>query len=135
MGEEEEMVECVLDTISINDAFEVVSGAFSSISDLSEESKGFDDDCTSLPKRKFFAKLKFQLCYKFLGFSNMAHNHVKKISQLYLFPFLLIHLQFLDIHCMDHHFCVDETKQLHSPNLIFYREFPLLVLGVLLLLF
>ena len=58
---------CALDTISINDAFEVVSGAFSSVSDLSEESKGFDDGCTSLPKRKFFAKLKFQLCYKFLG--------------------------------------------------------------------
>ena len=67
IGEEEEMVECVLGAISINDALEVVSGAFSFISDLSEESKGFDDDCTSLPKTKFFAKLKFQLCYKFLG--------------------------------------------------------------------
>ena len=34
---------CALDTISINDALEVVSVAFSSISDLSEEVKGFDD--------------------------------------------------------------------------------------------
>ena len=43
---------CELDTILINDAFEVVSVAFSSISDLSEEVKGFDDDCIFFPKRK-----------------------------------------------------------------------------------
>ena len=53
---EVEGVDCGLDNISIDDAFELVSGAFSSISILSEEVKGFDDDCSFLPKRTFFTK-------------------------------------------------------------------------------
>ena len=53
---EEEGVDCGLGTISIDDAFEAVSGALSSNSNLSEEVKGFDDDCSFPSKRTFFTK-------------------------------------------------------------------------------
>ena len=57
---EEEGVDCVLDTVSIDDAFEVVSGAFSSISDLFAAVKGFDNNWSFLPKRIFLHNIKIK---------------------------------------------------------------------------